>query len=415
MLGDTRHSGGGSLLTRSSSRTDESGSPISSRPATFTAGLVILCITETVSWGLLYYSLPTAAGPISAATGWSQSAVTAAFSAGLLLSAGAGIAAGRLLDRYGPGITMSAGSVLGVLGLVAVALAPKLLLFVAAWLLVGAAQSLVLYPAAFAAITHWYQERRVRPLTLVTVSGGLASTIFAPLVAYLVTHLGWRDAYLVQAAILGVVTIPLHLLLLRLPWQHADGRRREIDHAHVRSVTRSGRFRLLQVAFAVMILAMFAVTVNLVPLLTSHGAGYGLAALGLGLLGAGQVAGRVGYAVIPRRQPPAVRLMIVGIGAAVSLAGLALVPGPVWLLIGVGIIAGALRGCQTLLQATAVSDRWGTANFGTINGIFGAPLVASMALAPAVGASLGGLLGFPLMTGLMAGLAGLAALASWRT
>jgi predicted MFS family arabinose efflux permease len=376
---------------------------------------VILCITQTVSWGLLYYSLPTAAAPISAATGWSQSAVTAAFSAGLLLSAVAGIAAGRLLDRHGPGFTMPIGSVLGVVGLAAVGSAPNLALFVSAWLVVGAAQSLVLYPAAFAAITQWYQERRVRPLTVVTVSGGLASTIFAPTVAYLVTQLGWRETYLVLAAGFGVITLPLHLVLRRLPWKHADGRRVEIDHAHVRSVTRSARFRLLQAALAVTMLAVFAVTVNLVPLLTSRGAGYGLAAFGLGLLGAGQVAGRISYAVVPQRQPPAVRLVIIGLAAAVSLAGLAVIPGPVWLLISVGVLAGALRGCQTLLQATAVSDRWGTRDFGTINGIFGVPLVASTALAPAVGAGLGGLIGFPLMTGLMAVLAAVAALACWRT
>ena len=33
--------------------------------------LVTLCITETTSWGILYYAFPVLAGRISADTGWS--------------------------------------------------------------------------------------------------------------------------------------------------------------------------------------------------------------------------------------------------------------------------------------------------------------------------------------------------------
>lgn len=380
-----------------------------------TLGLVILCITETVSWGLLYYSLPTAAQPISAATGWSQSVITTGFSAGLLVSAAGGIWAGRLLDRYGPGKTMTVGSVIGVVGLIIVAIAPNLIVFVMAWLVVGLAQSLVLYQAAFAAITHWYQEQRVRPLTLVTVAGGLASTIFAPLVAFLVTELGWRPAYLVIAAVLGVVTVPLHVLLLRVPWHSYGAGPAAVDRDHVRRVTRSARFIVLQLALGTATLGIMAVTINLVPLLIDRGAGYAVAAVGLGLLGAGQVAGRIGYALIPRRQPPGMRFMIIIGTSAITLLALAVVPGPIWLLIVIGVVAGMARGCQTLVQANAVSDRWGTAGFGTINGIFAAPLTAAGALAPAVGAGLGGVLGFPVMAAVMAGLVAVAAVAGART
>ncbi|MGH3336707.1 MAG: hypothetical protein ACRDOZ_12865 [Nocardioides sp.] len=64
--------------------------------------LATLCVTVTVSYGVLYYAFTVLAPAISQDTGWSAPAVTAAFSAGSLVGALAGIAMGRLLQRRGP-------------------------------------------------------------------------------------------------------------------------------------------------------------------------------------------------------------------------------------------------------------------------------------------------------------------------
>ena len=75
-------------------------------------------------------------------------------------------------------------------------------------------------------------------------------------------------------------------------------------------------------------------------------------------------------------------------------------PGP---LIAVAVMAGAVRGCHTLLQATAVSDRWGTQDFGTINGVFTAPMTFVGAFAPVAGPAVAGALdGYPMMAAVMA-------------
>ncbi len=42
--------------------------------------LVVLCVTEITSWGVLYYALPVLAPAIAADTGWSIPGVTGAFS-----------------------------------------------------------------------------------------------------------------------------------------------------------------------------------------------------------------------------------------------------------------------------------------------------------------------------------------------
>ena len=60
-------------------------------------GLAALCITQTTGWGVLYYALIAAVRPISEDTGWDPALVMGAFSAGLLVSAAAGILASRSL------------------------------------------------------------------------------------------------------------------------------------------------------------------------------------------------------------------------------------------------------------------------------------------------------------------------------
>ncbi|PRC52527.1 MFS transporter, partial [Mycobacterium sp. ITM-2017-0098] len=82
--------------------------------------LLTLCLTEITSWGVLFYAFTVLSDQISADTGWSAPAVTAAFPAGLVTSALVGIPLGRWLDRVGPRWIMTAGSVLGTLAVVAV-------------------------------------------------------------------------------------------------------------------------------------------------------------------------------------------------------------------------------------------------------------------------------------------------------
>jgi MFS family permease len=118
---------------------------------------------------------------ITTQTGWSSPAVAAAFSSGLVTSALIGIGVGRWLDRHGPRRIMTAGSVLAAASLVGVATAPNFGWFVVAWLGAGVAMGAVLYPPAFAALTRWFGARSVSALTVLTLAGGLASTIFAPI------------------------------------------------------------------------------------------------------------------------------------------------------------------------------------------------------------------------------------------
>jgi len=373
--------------------------------------LVVLCVTEIVSWGVLYYAFPVLAPSIAVDTGWSVSALTGAFSASLIVSALVGIPVGRWLDRLGPRRVMTAGSVLAVPAIVLIATAPSFPLFVTGWVLAGIAMAGTLYAPAFAAVTRWWGSRRVTALTAVTLLAGLASTVFAPLTAALLGPLGWRDTYLVLAAVLAVVTIPAHLLGLRGHWPAPESGRLDGRAAHAPAdIVRSRAFRVLVVAVALATFAAYAVVVNQVPLLIARGLSTTEAAWALGLGGLGQVLGRLGYGRLARALSVRARTMAILAAAAATTLLLGILPGPTALLIAAAMLAGAARGVFTLLQATAISDRWGATHYGRLNGLLNAPAMVATALSPWAGAALAEVLGgYPAVFIVLAVLAALAA------
>ncbi len=187
--------------------------------------LWVLSITQITSWGVLYYAFAVLVQPMADDTHWSPVFLTASFSTGLVVSGLCGIVVGRRLDARGPRTLMTAGSVVGVVAVVLVATASSRAMFMVAWVLAGVAMSAVLYPPAFAALTRWGGRRRLGALTALTLVAGFASTVFAPLAAWLESSMGWRSTYLVLAIVLAVVTIPLHWWGLNQPWQGIAHRR----------------------------------------------------------------------------------------------------------------------------------------------------------------------------------------------
>ena len=353
--------------------------------------LAVLCLTEVTSWGILYYAFPVLSVSISADTGWSLPVIEAAFSLAQLAAAVTGIPVGRIIDRIGPRAVMTAGSVLAVPSLLAVAAAPTLPVFYTGWLAAGIGMGAVLYPPAFAALTRWYGDGHVKALMILTLAGGLASTVFAPLTAALVDRYDWRTTYLVLALVLAAVTVPGHVFGLRGRWPPPPALigAHPVDH---RAASRSLAFLALVAALSLGAFAAFAGVFNLVPLLIEQGFSPSLAALTLGLGGAGQVLGRLGYLPLAARTTARARIVVILAATAVTTALLGIVS-TVVALGAVAIGAGLIRGIFTLIQATAITDRWGATEYGRLNGLMSAPIVVVMALAPWSGAALSSLTG----------------------
>jgi MFS family permease len=365
-----------------------------------------LSVTETVSWGILYYAFAAFLLPMQHDLGFSTSELTGAFSVGLLVSAAGGIAVGRYLDRHGPRGLMTAGSVAGVLLVLAWSQVDGLVAFYAIWVGIGLVLSAVLYEPAFVVLAKHFprpNERR-RAMTALTLAGALASFIFVPLAQTLIDGHGWRDALVMLAVILAVITVPLHAGVLR----EAPPAPVRVAHVPARDAFASVAFWLVSAAFVLGSIASIAMTVHTIPFLVERGHSASFAAFAVGVIGVAQIPGRVVFAVIANRAPAAViealpfGLIATGIGIVAAGAGQAVV------LFGL-MVLGMGNGMTTLARATILADRYGSGAYGTIAGVAAATTTTARALGPIGAAVLAAALGYVAVLWLLVGMALLAA------
>jgi MFS family permease len=319
----------------------------------------VLGVTEAISWGVLYYAFSVFLTPMETDLGWSRGETTGAFSLALVLSGFAAIGAGRWLDRHGARALMTAGSCIGVVLVLAWASANTLLVFYVVWAAIGLVMATVLYEPAFAVVTVWFDRKRVRALTAVTLIAGFSSTVFLPLSAWLVEVQGWRPALVTLAVILAAGTIPAHALLLRRRPEdlglHPDGESLPHNPAHrpVRTsltpgaALRDPTFRWVTLAFCLSTAVAFGAQVHLVPILLERGFSPILAATLAGLIGAMQVLGRVLMTPFAGRVSLRSLSVVVLAIQPIALLVLLLVPD----LAGVIAFIGALRCGQGLPDA----------------------------------------------------------------
>jgi MFS family permease len=347
--------------------------------------------------------------------GWSRTALTGAYSLGLLVSALAAPLAGRWLDRHGPRGLMTLGSALGSALLLAWASVEDLWALYLMWAGIGFAMAATLYEPAFAVLAKWFERGRGRAFLLVTLAGGLASTIFLPLTAWLVETEGWRGALTALAAILALLTVVPHALVLRRGPQdlglQPDGARpedsAESGSAHpprespegpkgsvpLGAALRGAAFWLLVAAFFLGTLSQAAVYVHLIPYLADRGYGLASAATLTGLIGASQVLGRVVVTLLEGRLPRDV--VTAGIFALQAAALILLIAsqGPLGVLAFV-LPFGAASGAVTIARASAIAEFYGPEHYGSIGGVVGTFVTGARTLAPvgagAMSAALGG-------------------------
>src|SRR5512143_1852229 len=278
--------------------------------------LAALSLTETVSWGIVYYGFAVFLPSIEKEFHWTRAQTTGAFSLALLISGLAAIPVGRLLDRRGSRGLMTSGSILATLMLVALSQIRDLPAFYLIWAALGLAMAAILYDPAFTVLAQWFARYRSRALTILTLCAGLASTIFNPLDNWIIQQQGWRAALLTLAIVLGVLTIAPHALILRR--RPADlGLRPDGDDAppaaapgkpaapRTLSATasealHSATFWALAAALVLTTLASITLSVHLIPYLLERGYPSDFAALSVGLIGFMQIPGRLLFAPLMR-------------------------------------------------------------------------------------------------------------------
>lgn len=361
---------------------------------------------QVTSWGILYYGFSVFVAPMGRDLGWSRALLTGAFSLALLCSGFVGPFIGRWVDRYGPRALMTVGSAAAALLLFAwgrVESEPILLLiFVGLGLSMGA----ILYEPAFAAIATWFTRYRARALTIITFIGGFASVIYIPLISRLVNTYGWRQALLILAVLLAILTIPPYALLLRrrpedlglvpdgglAPAQTPGAPVAAEASVSAKDALRSDSFRWLTIGFCLAFFANVAVTVHLIPYLTDHGFSPAFAASAAGLIGILALPGRLLFTPLGGRVPR--RFVAGGIFAVQALGIIVLVlTGTTAGVVAFVILFGIGFGAITPARAALVAELYGRANYGTIGGTLAMFVTGARALAPVSAGLLYGLFG----------------------
>ena len=318
-----------------------------------------LAVTETVSYGVLYYSFAVFLVPMRDELGASTAQLSGALTLALALTGVGGVVVGRWLDRFGARWVMTAGSLLGAASVVAWSQAQGLVQLYVAFTGIGLASAAVLYEPAYAVINTWFRRDRHKALFTLTVVAGFASTIFLPASQFLIEVVGWRPALLVLAGVVAACAVPHALLLRRSPSDLGlapDGSPDDDVPPSAADVSPAGDLapyrgagaawrrppvRWLTLATALQMVANAAVAVFLVAYLLETGAPPGLAAVAAGGLGALSVTGRVVLTVLAARLGIGHVTAAMVAGQAVGVAMLFLLPQPVAtvvfvLLFGVG-------------------------------------------------------------------------------
>jgi MFS family permease len=366
--------------------------PLPARPFYGWIVVAALCVTETVTWGIIYYGFPVMLRPMEAELGFSRVEITGAFSVGMGLAALVGLPVGRWIDRHGARGLMTIGSCLGTLLVLAWSRVESLVALYAVWSLMGLVMAATLYEPAFAAVVGWFPGRhRDRALLTVTIAAGFASTIFMPLEAWLLAHMSWRSALVTLAIVLAVLTIPLHALVLRRPPRPADPasgsarERADVPGLTPRAATGTAVFWVLAAAFFVNNFMVNSVTVHLIPYLSERGYSPTVAAVMIGWMGAMQVPARLVFAPMATRFGHHGMTTAIFFVQATGLAQLALAA-KLPTLIPMVVMLGGANGMSTLARATIIAELFGPRHYGAIAGAIALAANGARAIGP-VGAA----------------------------
>jgi MFS family permease len=349
----------------------------------------LLAFTQIVSWGSLYYAFAIVAPDIQRETGWRNEVVFGAFSWSLLVAGLASTPAGILIDRIGGRAVMASGSILAGIGMIGIGSAHSILLYFAAWTAVGAGMAMVLYEAAFATINREFLRAARKGISVLTLFGGLASTVFWPLTLKLNGMVGWRDTFLIYGAVHLLLCAPLHAML------HSRGERKKpVGEPHaVRNYTlhealRDPTFWKLAIAFSANMFVFSALSVHLIPLLQRFGHSAAMAVLVSTLIGPMQVAGRIGELAFARHVRP----------QAVGKLTFALLPAGLLALLFLGqnsyavaafcILYGVSNGVLTIVRGTVPQTLFGRENYGAISGAMAGPSLVAKAAGPLAAAAI---------------------------
>jgi len=351
-------------------------------PNVYEGWLVVwsVALIVTMVGAAFFYGFGLMFTPIVDEFGWSNAAVSFAFS---LRTEAGGLAAplvGVGIDRIGPKRVLLAGVVTMALGVFAMSFMQTLWQFYGAMVIIAVGTSSAGGQVGLAATATWFERRRGRAMSVMTLGGGIAGTLVIG-VAWLVDLAGWRGALRIIGIVVLLVGLPIGLNVRNRPAGHpqpmdgapgveapGDGDRRRFEWGiPPRRALRTRAFVLLAIGTAGMGFGTTALVVHQVPFLESKGISSGVAGSTVAVFTLTSVIGRLGFGYLADRFDKRLVLATSLALTAIGLPLLALVE-ELWQAILVLMIIAPGFGGSIPVRPALVADQFGTRYFGTMNG-----------------------------------------------
>ena len=377
----------------------------------FYYGWVILAVASVPSFGarpvMAVATLSVFVVPMTDEFGWSRAQFSGAVSLGALFGLLVSPFAGRLIDRYGSGVLLSASSAVVGLCAIGLSLTSPIWSFYALYVPGRAVFSSPLELGTSTAVSNWFIRRRPMGLAYMGVIQGIGLTIFPVIAQVLIDGWGWRTAWLaVGIFTLSTGIIPMLLLMARRPEDMGLEADPEKDHRTVptsdvaaagappsasntesnytvRQALATRAFWLLAIFSVFGFVVQAGISLHQVPHYIGQGVPTHLAALTASTFAFGQVPGGVFWSFWARRVPLRVLLSVAAATMSVGAIGTgfssSLSTGiPMGFLLGVGV-----GGIHLLLRLTW-ADYYGRLHLGGIRGLTLPAQIGGQAIGPII-------------------------------
>ena len=345
----------------------------------------VLGVTQIISWGAIFYTPVLILPLVAQERGWSISFTMGGFSVGLLVAGLTSPYIGRAIDRFGGHVVMAAGSLIGALGLWLITHAASEPAYIAVWCVLGAAMAANLYDAAFGSLGRIFGIAARRPITALTLAGGFASTVSWPATHFLIEAVGWRGTYLVYAAVLALVSAPLHGFLLPRDRVEAQAPAKGEAAEPARILPPYGvPFLLVAAAFASYAFVPSGLSAHLLAIFMRGGIDAGTVVWIGALFGPAQVGARLIEFAFGRNVHPlwVVRFALGALLCAFTMLMLLGVSAPV--AAAFALMFGGANGLVTITRGAVPLALFGASGYGRLMGRLAGPWLVMQAAAPLV-------------------------------
>jgi len=350
------------------------------------------------SHALIFYSFGIFLRPITEQFNWDRGALSAAVSIGMLVSGPFSIVVGRLSDRYGPRLLVTASAIISGLALLSMSQVSELWhVYVIYGVALSVGGSGCVVPVT-TTIPRWFRKRRGTALGLTWTGIGLGGIIAPMLAQWLISSYDWPMAYIVIGSINLIVAAPLALTLKSNPQQmglkpygDTSGQTGEADLISeglpLRQAIRTGRFWIFSMVMFCFIFIIQVMMAHIAPHAVDVGISSTLAASIVSIWAAVSLIGRNTAGYVSDRFGPT-RSIIFYLGVmALALVWL-LFAEEVWMFYFFAVIYGVAYGGVVPLQTLVTGELFGLKYLGAVmatlmligsaGGALGAPLAGAM-------------------------------------